>query len=232
VSVRNIRILLVDDVRVFRDLEQTFLQRCSYEVSSAASGAEALEKALRLRPHLILLDCNMPGMDGFECCRRIKSDPVLKGTKVIMVTTQGGDGDRERCLQAGCDDFLAKPINRRTFLSCIERTLAIPVRVAERLPLAAKVLYSPGDEPAKPAVTANVSVGGAFVFAETPPPAGTPLRLHMELPGIEMPIEADAEVVWNTAAVPPAAAPGFGLKFTRIDLDAVGLIERYVAARV
>ena len=69
-----IRILLVDDVQLFREIEKTFLHRSGYEILTAATGLEALEKAREYQPKLILLDCLMPVMDGIECCRRIKSD--------------------------------------------------------------------------------------------------------------------------------------------------------------
>ncbi len=231
-SQQPVRILLVDAVRVFRELERTFLQRSAYEIFTAATGTEALEKAHRVRPHLILLDCNMPGMDGFECCRRIKADPILKGVKVIMVTTHGREQDRERCLEAGCDDFLTKPVNRRAFLSSVEQTLSLTVRVADRLAMSAKVYYTPGDGAGEPSVTANVSVGGVFILSEKPPAEGTPLHLRIDLPGLDSPIEVEGEVVWNTSEQQPKTAEGFGVKFTRIDLDTARLIERFVAARV
>ena len=89
-----IRILLVDDVQLFREIEKTFLHRSGYEILTAATGLEALEKAREYQPKLILLDCLMPVMDGIECCRRIKSDPALMGIKVIMITTRGEEEDR------------------------------------------------------------------------------------------------------------------------------------------
>ena len=99
------RILVVDDVQLFKELEKTFLTRTEFEIHTACTGAEALEKARVLRPKLMLLDLQMPGMSGVECCEEIKKDPELKDICVIIVTDRGNEVDRAQCMEAGCDGF-------------------------------------------------------------------------------------------------------------------------------
>ena len=83
------KILLVDDVRLFLELEKTFLRRVVCEILTASSGEEALEVLRLERPALIVLDDQMPGIGGLETCRRIKSDPDLRSTIVLMASSPG-----------------------------------------------------------------------------------------------------------------------------------------------
>src|SRR5919106_6925050 len=94
------KILLVDDVRFFLELERSFLDREGFEVLLAENGLDALETARRERPGLVLLDLNMPGMQGDEVCRLLKADLALSNTPVIMVTSGQKTEDARRCTEA------------------------------------------------------------------------------------------------------------------------------------
>ena len=105
------RILIVDDIDANVRLLQAKLEAEYYQAAVARSGPEALERALADQPDLILLDVMMPGMDGFEVCRRLKADIATQHIPVVMVTALDGRADRLTGLQAGADDFLTKPID-------------------------------------------------------------------------------------------------------------------------
>ena len=105
------RILVVDDVMVNIRLLEAKLASEYFNVITAMNGEKALELALAERPDLVLLDVMMPGMDGFEVCKRMKSDPRTADIPVVMVTALSDIADRVRGLQAGADDFLTKPVN-------------------------------------------------------------------------------------------------------------------------
>ena len=105
------RILVVDDLAPNRNLLEVKLSAEYYDVLTAASGEEALEVARKERLDLVLMDAMMPGMDGFEACRRFKSDPALYHIPVVMVTALEEIADRVRGLEAGADDFITKPID-------------------------------------------------------------------------------------------------------------------------
>lgn len=105
------RILVVDDLLPNVKLLEAKLKNEFYRVSTAQSGKEALEKISKEPPDVVLLDIMMPDMDGFETCRRIKSNPVSASIPVIMVTALSDVQDRVHGLNAGADDFLTKPIN-------------------------------------------------------------------------------------------------------------------------
>jgi two-component system cell cycle response regulator len=111
------RILIVDDVPANTRLLEAKLSAEYYQVASVKNGFEALTKAKDWQPDLILLDVMMPGMDGFECCQRLKHDPVTLHTPIVMITALGEPGERLRGLDAGADDFLTKPVEYETLMA-------------------------------------------------------------------------------------------------------------------
>jgi two-component system cell cycle response regulator len=105
------RILVVDDIEANRRLLQAKLEAQYHSVILACNGPDALEKARTTDPEIILLDVMMPGMDGYEVCRRLKADPVTAHIPVVMVTALSDTEDRVRGLDAGAEDFLTKPVD-------------------------------------------------------------------------------------------------------------------------
>src|SRR6201997_5576492 len=117
------RVLIVDDVDVNVKLLEAKLSSEYFDVLSASNGAAALTLAQNEAPDMILLDVMMPGMDGFEVCRRLKADPSTDHIPVVMVTALDGRRDRLTGLGAGADDFLKKPIDDVTLFARV-RSLA------------------------------------------------------------------------------------------------------------
>ncbi|HBK09171.1 MAG TPA: PleD family two-component system response regulator [Acetobacteraceae bacterium] len=111
------RILIVDDVPANTRLLEAKLAAEYYQVTSARDGFEALDAARAWQPDLILLDVMMPGMDGYECCRLLKDDPVTLHIPVVMVTALSEPGERLHGLEAGADDFLTKPVDYDTLMA-------------------------------------------------------------------------------------------------------------------
>lgn len=105
------RILVVDDVPANCRLLEAKLLNEYYEVALAGSGPEALSIAVRWMPDVVLLDVMMPGMDGYEVCRRLKAQPATSHVPIVMVTALTDQAERVRGLQAGADDFLSKPVD-------------------------------------------------------------------------------------------------------------------------
>lgn len=122
---RRFRALVVDDERDFRYLMMVFLKRSGLpmDVDMAADGFEALKYAQRTPPDLIVLDVMMPGMDGFEVCRRIRNDPRTRDIPVIILTALDEAADRARAFEAGTDDFLSKPFDRAEMIARVRRIL-------------------------------------------------------------------------------------------------------------
>ena len=103
------KILVADDDPNVVFLISEVLTRERYQVSSAANGVDALRQARAEMPDLVLLDVMMPGIDGFEVCRRIKGDPALRAIKVVMVTAKTQGKDIRTGISAGADHYITKP---------------------------------------------------------------------------------------------------------------------------
>ena len=114
------KILLVEDNELNRDMLSRRLVRRGHEVAMAVDGAQALAAALSESPALVLMDMSLPVIDGWEATRRLKADPALRGIPVIALTAHAMSGDRERALEAGCDDFDTKPIEFERLLAKID----------------------------------------------------------------------------------------------------------------
>lgn len=113
------KILVVDDNLINITIIKELLSD-SYQLETAMSGEEALEVAARFRPDLVLLDIMMPGIDGFEVCRKLRMDPVLRRTKVIMISAKTQLSDRIEGYEAGADDYLTKPFEEAEFLAKVK----------------------------------------------------------------------------------------------------------------
>lgn len=115
------RILVVEDEDAIRQFILINLERNSFQVMEAASGEEALAKAKTFRPHLLVLDIMLPGMDGFEVCRRLRDESP--GTAVIMLTARGQNMDKVMGLELGADDYVVKPFNPLELVARIRAVL-------------------------------------------------------------------------------------------------------------
>jgi CheY-like chemotaxis protein len=104
------KILLVEDNEMNRDMLSRRLVKRGYEVVIAVDGAEGIARAKSDSPDVVLMDMSLPVVDGWEATRRIKSDPGTRGIPVIALTAHAMDGERERALEAGCNDYDVKPI--------------------------------------------------------------------------------------------------------------------------
>ncbi len=113
-------ILVVDDYADAREMYVEYLQFSGFRVAEAANGHEAVERATTLRPDLILMDLSLPGMDGWEATRRLKSDPRTEGIPVVALTGHALEGAADTARRAGCDAFIVKP--------CLPDDLVIEVR--------------------------------------------------------------------------------------------------------
>jgi len=116
-------ILIVEDNEMNRDMLSRRLARKGFEVSIAVDGREGLEKTAADRPDLVLLDMSLPEIDGWEVARQLKADEATRAIPVIALTAHAMAGDRERAMEAGCDDYDTKPVELPRLLEKISALL-------------------------------------------------------------------------------------------------------------
>jgi CheY-like chemotaxis protein len=117
------KILLVEDNEMNRDMLSRRLERKGFSVAMAEDGRQGVAKAASEAPDLILLDMSLPIIDGWEVARQIKAAPATKGIPIIALTAHAMSGDRERALEAGCDEYDTKPVEFPRLLAKIEAVL-------------------------------------------------------------------------------------------------------------
>jgi two-component system cell cycle response regulator DivK len=111
------RILMVEDTEDNRQIIRDLMESVGYDLIEAEDGAAGVAMAIEHRPDLILMDIQLPVMDGYEACRRIKADPELRHIPIIAVTSYALSGDETKTKAAGCDGYLAKPFSPRQLLA-------------------------------------------------------------------------------------------------------------------
>ena len=119
------RILIADDNATNVELLETFLLDVDCVIEMAYDGQETLDKVAEFHPDLILLDIMMPKLNGFEVCKTLKSNPETAQIMILMVTALNELGDIERAVDAGCDDFLSKPVNKIELLKRVENMIRL-----------------------------------------------------------------------------------------------------------
>jgi CheY-like chemotaxis protein len=120
-----IKALIAEDNPVNRELLRELLEVRGYEVEEACDGEEALEMIERTQPNILLLDLNMPNLDGFGVVRKVRENPRLSDLPVLAVTAYAMRGDREKVLNAGFDGYLSKPISAVSLAEELERLLGL-----------------------------------------------------------------------------------------------------------
>jgi two-component system, cell cycle response regulator DivK len=119
----NKRILVVEDQEDNRRILRDLLRNAGYELIEADDGEAALAAAAAKRPDLILMDIQLPLLDGYEATRRLKADPELRAIPIIVITSYALSGDEEKARAAGCDGYVSKPYSPRMLLAKIRELL-------------------------------------------------------------------------------------------------------------
>jgi len=129
---RPARLVIADDNQQNRELLEAYLADEGYEIAMTTDGQETLERVPEFSPDLVLLDIMMPRLSGYEVCQQLKSDPDTSGIPILIVTALNEMGDIERAVEAGCDDFLTKPVNRLELTTRVRSLLRVRRLTDER----------------------------------------------------------------------------------------------------
>ena len=118
-AAKMARVLVIEDNPLNLELVRDILTNAGYDVLEAVDGVAGVEIALVEKPDLVLMDLQLPGMDGLEATRRLRSDPTLRKTAIVALTAHAMRGEEERAIAAGCDGFITKPIRVREFAGLV-----------------------------------------------------------------------------------------------------------------
>jgi len=216
------KILLVDDTRSFLDLETTFLQRAECKLFTAATGLEAVRLARAERPDLIVLDLEMPEMNGIQACRILKADPATQKTPIIVLTSMQMEDEARR---AGAEHYLRKPIDEARFLAEVKKFLPIHERSDPRATIDVPISFWRDGEPSAGRLL-NLSRSGLFIATDQLQPVGARIEISFALPHdfSGKRITAEAMVVRAGFTDPK----GFGARFFQISSGARLFIEEFL----
>ena len=173
------KILLVDDMRSFLDLEASFLSRAECRLLTASTGLEAIRVARLEKPDLVVLDIEMPEMNGIQACRILRSDAVTARIPVIVLTSMQLEDEARR---AGASHFLRKPIDEPTFLAEVKKFLPVVERAETRVAVEAPVTLERDGETIEARIV-NLAPTGFYVASAALPPIGTRYDVSFPLPG-------------------------------------------------
>lgn len=224
------KILLVDDTQLFLDLGKSYLDRESFEVSTASSGQEALDRVRSWRPDLVIMDLHMPGMKGDAVCRELKSDPAVRRIPVIMVSAASDREAEERCLKAGADAFVAKPLRRDLLLEAVEKVALIAKRRYPRVPTHIMCTITDGDREQAGSIT-SLSEGGLYIELTRAPEPGQRIDVRFTLAGLGRQIEVGAVVQWR-GPFRRGTSTGIGVRFAGIAEPDRAAIADHVENRI
>ena len=224
------RLLLVDDVRLMRGIAKNYFNQSEFQISTARGGQEALRMAIAIRPHLIIMDAEMPEMDGVECCRQIKNNPDLFTTPVILLSDDGKE-KIEYGWSSGCDGLLVRPMGRRELLTAARQYVTLANRAAPRIDRNVLVKYGRDDGDEWHDYAHNLGTGGIFLATERSFEPGDEFSIEFMIPRAENPTNCRARVAWVNAAEKmkrPDLPPGIGLEFLDLDKDFRHALQQFV----
>jgi uncharacterized protein (TIGR02266 family) len=222
------KILIADDMETFLRLEKMLLEHAGFEIIMAKNGAETLKKIQAEKPKLVFLDLVMPEMNGDAVCRFVKSSESLRHIPVIMVSTHADEQSRNRCFQAGADDYLSKPITKKDLFEKIKKFIPIEKRQYPRVPIRVSATCLE-EEQLYNNYTLDISQGGIFIETITPLSAGVEIGLEFQLPRPPGPISVRGIVVRKVMPedVRGNQVPGMGIKFLNLSPDDKKKIAEY-----
>ncbi len=214
------KILLVDDMKNFLDLEKSFLKRAECKIYTATTGLEAIKVAKTEIPDIILLDVEMPEMNGIEATRILKSDQQTKNIPIVIITSL--DNVEEKCKIAGCDSFYRKPIDEETFLNIIQSHIELKIRKFPRVPLFAPVKIKENSSQFTGEIQ-NLSLTGVYIKSDYKPFLGSLIEITFSIP-----LDHEEKVVSSLAYVVRQDKEGFACAFFDLSTGAELYIKEYI----
>lgn len=217
-------ILLAEDTELLLEIQRSLLQRESFDLLTARTGEQALEKALKLKPHLIILSDIMSDSSGKEVCSAIKSDPAMHGTKVIIATSNPSREVMADCVDAGCDGIVTKPYEREKLLESVQKLLGETFRRKPRF-----LVEIPGaiyvNRQGFPVAMVDISEIGCRLEMDDPPASDTQLEVSFDLPETVQSVNWKGIVRWSDPGKADSDFSGIGVEFLDIPVEEIEILR-------
>jgi CheY-like chemotaxis protein len=227
-ATKKKELLIVDDVRLFLQLTKTMFSREEYIIHTAVNGQQAIDIAKAQIPDLILLDLHMPEIEGDEVCRHIRSEPATRHIPVVMVTSESNHDVRRRCLHAGCDNFITKPVRLDVLNQAVEKQLTVNKRNYPRVDIVLPCLLDNGMDQLLTDIH-TLSAGGAYVEVDPPPLPDSDHLLTFFLPEERENISVKALARWNRF-IPGNRPAGSGFEFVGAEEESLERLNQWAEA--
>ncbi|HKL20730.1 MAG TPA: response regulator [Tichowtungia sp.] len=190
------KIVLSDVPDLVDIMEKSFFQRDGFEMVRVIESDEAFQCIETDSPALAILDLSSLGAEGIHCCRRLKSDPLLQVTPIILILAENQLGLKSRCWDAGSDQVLERPLSALQLLDDACNLLGISLRLARRFPVSFHLEFRRDNDKKHVGIAVNLNIGGMFLASEVLYPQDASIILEFTLPGYTMPIGCLARVAW------------------------------------
>lgn len=222
----RITVLIADDLKLFLEIEKTYLKRGGFDVVTAESGKKAIELATASPPQLILLDMEMPEMDGAQTCAALRQVAALAHVPIIVMSATDSKENKERCRKAGCTEFVIKPEKPDELLGMVARILSLRQREAVRITVVFNVTGAVGS---RQVIGQARDLSGSGMLIDTPVTiaVGTRVPLEFYLPKTRSQIKVMGQVVRATKM--PEGGYQVGVRFTDLNQSDQELILDYVS---
>ena len=220
------RVLLVDDIQLVLSIQKSWLEERRLEVAVARSAGEALSLLQEFQPNLIVVDYEMPEMDGVQFCQKIKADGKLYRIPIIILSAHTDDVTIRRCLAAGAAAFVSKTGGREELLNNIANVLHIPYRRHMRLKCSVSARIKGKRSENEQGMIKDISVSGLLLVTSRPMAVGTELDLHFMVPRQPKEINIPARVVRTEE--PQGGRSCCGVQFLEMDVEFKRQIRQFV----
>lgn len=220
------KILVVDDTPLFIKLAKDFFRREQVEILTAEDGDQAVDIVKKEKPDLVFMDLYMPKLNGDEACRRIKSDFEVGSTPIVIVTSSGQQHDLERCLAAGCNDIVHKPLTREDCLNTSRKFITFPKWSGRRAKISVSGMFAQEGKEAMHGTLRDISVGGLFLETPEELAVDTILSMAFRLSSETSLINCRGRVAWLNRKFnlrKDYGSPGLGIEF--IDIKKMDLFN-------
>jgi DNA-binding response OmpR family regulator len=227
----EIKILISDGDKVFLELCKIHLRKSGVNILTCQNGKDALDIIRNKKPHLAVMAAELPIVNGFDCCRIVKTDETLQTIPVLLTLSSGKWEEVDRCHQAGCDEVILKPINRHIFYLVINRYVSLNKRRAPRFRVRFPVNWTCGDGQRNSGYSVNISTKAIFVESEATANVNSIISINFTLPANDVEINCKALVYCvyhNDIALKSTFPKGLVLEFVELSEENYSYISEYI----